>query len=92
MVHDSRHEDGHLSEAERGLTPVEVMKLQLMRDRLNLPPAESRRLVESLRREIAGVMGIRPDQMLADIDFSGPEMDLVFTFPESAVHGGKSSR
>ncbi|HNV69727.1 MAG TPA: hypothetical protein PKO06_08525 [Candidatus Ozemobacteraceae bacterium] len=92
MVHDSHHEDGQLTEAERGLTPVEVMKLQLMRDRLNLPPAESRRLLEQLRREIAGVMGVSLDQMLADIDFSGPEMDLVFTFPESAVRGGRPSR
>lgn len=92
MVHDPQHDDGKLSEAERGLTPVEVMKLQLMRDRLNLPPAESRRLVENLRREIAGVIGVPPEQMLADIDFSGPEMDVVFTFPEAAVRGGKSSR
>ena len=92
MVQDARHEEDQLSEAGRGLSPVEVMKLQLMRDRLNLPPAQSRRLIESLRQDIAGVLGVNPDQMHTDIDFSGPEMDLVFTFSETAVRGGKPSR
>ena len=90
MMHDPKNLEKGFLISQKNLSLKEILKLQLVQERLNLPPAESRQLLEMLKRDAEKILGVPSEKLVADVDFSGPEMDLVFSFPAAASKGSVS--
>lgn len=75
MVQDSRPLPGNPRRS-----PGEQLKRQILCDRLRLTELEIESLLQSLRADGAGLLGIPPDELELDVEFNGRELDFLFRF------------
>jgi len=59
--------------------PPDLVKLQILQDRLQLSAAETLGMLESLRDEVARQLSVPSSGVAFDAEFNGREMDLTFT-------------
>ncbi|MBF0498939.1 MAG: hypothetical protein HQM09_02295 [Candidatus Riflebacteria bacterium] len=91
MVQDASRE-ALIAEPFIGCSTGDVLKRRLLCDRLRLSESEVNALLDSLHREGSSILGLRPEHVTFDVEFSGRELDLLFTFPGlgTATAGKKS--
>lgn len=61
------------------LKPLDKVRLALLSDRLKTTEKNSEAIVENLSKDIAKILGITESSVSTEMEFSGRELDLVFT-------------
>ncbi len=60
-------------------TPFEKVRRSLLADRLKTSAQEAELLLDQITADTAKILGITETSLTTDIEFSGREMDLIFT-------------
>jgi glutamate dehydrogenase/leucine dehydrogenase len=60
-------------------TPLEKIRRSLLADRIKTSSQEAELLLEQITADTAKILGITETSLTPDIEFSGREMDLIFT-------------
>ncbi|MFZ2961365.1 MAG: hypothetical protein WA705_31195 [Candidatus Ozemobacteraceae bacterium] len=89
MVQDTRRE-ALVADPFSGHSMGDALKRRLLCDRLRFSEVEVSKLLESLHREGSSILGLRPEHVGFDVEFSGREMDLLFTFPGLGAGAAKA--
>lgn len=67
------------SRNRKNFSPEERVKLAILSGRLNVTSDEAARLLQEIQDQVTEILGIPETATDTDIDFSGRDLDLVFT-------------
>lgn len=67
------------SRNKKSFSPEERVKLAILGGRLNVTSDEAARILQEIQNQVAGILEIPETATDTDIDFSGRDLDLVFT-------------
>ena len=69
--------------------PLEKAKISILSDRLKTSEEHAAAIVANMSRDFAKVLGIIESSITTDIEFSGRELDLLFTINKQNIPTGK---
>lgn len=64
---------------KKSFSPEERVKLAILGGRLNVTSDEAARILQEIQNQVSGILEIPDTATDTDIDFSGRDLDLVFT-------------
>jgi len=67
------------SRSRKSFSPEERVKLAMLGGRLNVTSDEAARLLQEIQNQITSILEIPDTATDTDIDFSGRDLDLIFT-------------
>ncbi len=77
MIHDPSLSVPDLEIVSRN--PREILKKHILKDRLALSVSELETLLKTMKDDLAGILGVSPKGIDFDAQFSGRELDFLFT-------------